>query len=144
MTTRSAPRRMAGFSLIELMIVVAIIGILASIVIPNFLTFRCKAKTTEAQNILAALRNWQMSYYAENDEYFCPMSATDLAGLANAGFDFSRAQYHVLYMTCPAGRDPVTDFLMQMESTWDGPSGIPDTWIVNNAGNLWNSVPGCY
>ncbi|MBI2370572.1 MAG: prepilin-type N-terminal cleavage/methylation domain-containing protein, partial [Deltaproteobacteria bacterium] len=43
-----------GFTLIELMIVVAIIGILAAIAIPNFLRFQAKSKQSEAKTNLAA------------------------------------------------------------------------------------------
>ena len=58
-----------GFSLIELMIVVAIIAILAAIAIPNFMKFSMKAKTSEATTNLAAIRTSQESYRSENDVY---------------------------------------------------------------------------
>ncbi len=50
-------RNRKGFTLVELMIVVAIIGILAAIAIPNFLNFRLKAKTSEAKSNLGAIRS---------------------------------------------------------------------------------------
>jgi type IV pilus assembly protein PilA len=58
-----------GFTLIELMIVVAIIGILAMIAIPNFIKFQCRAKQSEAKSNLKALFQAQKSYFAEYDEY---------------------------------------------------------------------------
>lgn len=58
-----------GFTLIELMIVVAIIGILAAIAIPNFMTFRLKAKTSEAKSNLGSIRTCEEAYKAEYDIY---------------------------------------------------------------------------
>ena len=58
-----------GFTLIELMIVVAIIGILAALAIPNFLRFQLKSKTSEAKVNLAAIRTAEESYLAEFGNY---------------------------------------------------------------------------
>jgi len=58
-----------GFTLIELMIVVAIIGILAAIAIPNFLRFQLKSKSSEGKVNIAAIRTAEESYLAEFGVY---------------------------------------------------------------------------
>lgn len=58
-----------GFTLIELMIVVAIIGILAAIAIPNFLRFQAKSKQSEAKTNLGAIGTTAEAWRAENDTY---------------------------------------------------------------------------
>jgi type IV pilus assembly protein PilA len=58
-----------GFSLVELMIVVAIIGILSTIAVPNFKKFSAKAKQTEAKAALAAIYSANKSFHAEWNVY---------------------------------------------------------------------------
>ena len=58
-----------GFSLVELMVVVAIIGILASIAMPKFRTFQAKARQVEAKGNLSQIYTLEEAYLAENDKY---------------------------------------------------------------------------
>src|SRR5579863_10462743 len=68
MASRIRPKH-KGFTLIELMIVVAIIGILAALAIPNFIRFQARSKQGEAKSNLKSLFTAQKSYYQEHDKY---------------------------------------------------------------------------
>lgn len=58
-----------GFTLMELLIVIVIIGILATIAVPKYLSVTRKAKESEAKMMLNQLHSLQKSYYLENDFY---------------------------------------------------------------------------
>ncbi|MGK5085917.1 prepilin-type N-terminal cleavage/methylation domain-containing protein [Bdellovibrionota bacterium FG-2] len=70
-----------GFTLVELMIVVAIIGILSAVAIPNYQKFQSKARQTEAKISLSAAYTAERSYYSEQSTY---TSCLNIAGFSPA------------------------------------------------------------
>ena len=60
-----------GFTLIELMIVVAIIGILAAIAIPNFSKFQARAKQSESKANLKAIYTAKQTNFGAEDTFVC-------------------------------------------------------------------------
>jgi type IV pilus assembly protein PilA len=62
-------QRKEGFTLIELMIVIAIIGILAAIAIPQFSAYRTRSYNSAAQSDLRNMATAEEAYYVDNSRY---------------------------------------------------------------------------
>jgi type IV pilus assembly protein PilA len=66
---KSHRRGEAGFSLVELMIAVAIIGILAATALPSFVRYQLRAKTSEVKTNLQGIRHAQMAYMSTSGSF---------------------------------------------------------------------------
>lgn len=103
-----------AFTLIELMIVVAIIAFLAAIAIPQYFTYQAKARQAEVAVILSSLHTAEQAYFAEHGEYTTVLNGENGLGWKpegykgggkgenfyyTYGFYFSGAQEGVHYFT---------------------------------------------
>lgn len=71
-------KKSKGFTLLELMIVVAIIGVVASVAIPAYTGYLTTARMSEAKNNIAALKLAEEEYYLENNNYFDGANAGEI------------------------------------------------------------------
>lgn len=93
-------RNAKGFSLVELMVVVAIIGILAAIAVPNFQRFTAKAKQTEAKSSLSALYSAEKAFSGEWNAFFTDFRNIGYQPTGNIRY---RHGFGAAGQACPAG-----------------------------------------
>src|SRR5690606_30656772 len=74
MSSRSLASRARGFTLVALMIVVALVGLLSAIALPDYLRFQMRARRSEGSVNVGALRTGQLSYYGLWGEFASPRS----------------------------------------------------------------------
>jgi len=126
---------MRGFTLTELLVVIVIIGILASLTIPRFLNVTTKAKTTEAKLMLKHVYNLQKAQYLENDVYSQNLEAIgfEQEKLKTEG---GTARYQIAITEVTE-----TGFIATATSVVDfDKDGTFNVWSINEKGELTEMV----
>ncbi|MCF7808063.1 MAG: prepilin-type N-terminal cleavage/methylation domain-containing protein [Candidatus Marinimicrobia bacterium] len=126
-------KKNSGFSLVELMIVIVIIGVLAAVAVPIYSNNVMKAKMSEADASLGSIRTQLRLYYGENGEY---PTATDAYVIGESWHDiktgeltgkyFSDSSYTITSdaktytITCDAGEILTSDRTLDETGTLAG------------------------
>ncbi|MCK4385159.1 MAG: prepilin-type N-terminal cleavage/methylation domain-containing protein [candidate division Zixibacteria bacterium] len=128
-------RSQKGFTLIELMIVVVIIGILAALAIPRFMKATTKSKQSEAKQILKQIYVMERAYKQEHDVYACN-GETQAAGgsFGTIGVDIMDAARYSYTIVADA-----TSFTATATANLDDDVTV-DTWTIDDAGDLDCSI----
>jgi type IV pilus assembly protein PilA len=135
-----------GFTLIELMIVVAIIGILAAIAIPNFLGFVSKARRSEVKSNLEAIYRAELAYFGEKDRYSSSFSDIRWVPVGVAHYTYSvGTEYFGKDNTVnpkPASATPAANDNSFAAYGWGNidSDSIVDIWHIDQMKNIVNDV----
>ena len=126
-------RSQKGFTLIELMIVVVIIGILAALAIPRFMRATTKSKQSEAKQILKQVYTMQHAYRQEYNAYCLNGTTASSAAptaFAQIGVDIMASARYSYAMAAAANT-----FTCTATANLDD-DATNDVWTINDAGAL--------
>jgi type IV pilus assembly protein PilE len=125
-------RKYRGFTLIELMVVVAIIAIIAAFAVPSYLNYGIRARRSDGQNMLLKVADAQERYYAANNHY----GSLNQLGYTTMASQRSEKGYYQLSMDPASDSTSAVVYTATATPVSGGPQ-VKDTCgalTINNAG----------
>jgi type IV pilus assembly protein PilA len=133
-----------GFTLIELMIVVAIIGIIAAIAIPNYMGFVSKTRRSEAKYNLEGIYKAEVAWFGENDSFSNSFAVIRWRPEGRSYYSYSVG--NEIYGKNPpdalGGYTPAANSQSFSAYSWGNidSDGTVDVWHIDNMKNILNDV----
>ncbi len=141
---RTLAHRQKGFTLVEVMIVVAIIGILAAIALPSYNDYMTRGKIPDATSNLAVMRVRLEQFYQDNKTY---LNAPDCNNNATASkyftFGCTTAGSATGYVLEATGVGTMAGFAYNIDQTnLRTTVSVPAGWTVPNPNTCWTIRKG--
>ena len=130
--TRTRPR---GFTLIEVMIVVAILGILSAIALPSYSSYIARARRADARTQLVQVAQFMQRFYAANDAYSIDRAGNAVLDQIPLSLKVSPADGTKAYdLDIPAGTLTVNSYVIRMVPTGTMTTDECGTFTLTSAG----------
>ncbi len=136
-------KRNAGFTLIELMIAIAIIGILSAVALPMYQGYLLRGKLAEAYSQLSSVQLRMEQYYQDNRNYDSGTGACAIANFSGNSFNFtcllSNSGQGFTWTATGIAAKGTEGFAFTVNE-----SGTKATVISSGAPDGWSSNTGCW
>jgi type IV pilus assembly protein PilE len=134
---RSARARATGFTLIEIMVVLAIVGVLAAIAVPAYSKHVLRSNRSNAQAILMESAQFMERYYTVNNSY---VGATAVSAVVPKGATGSAVKYNVSFSVDPTA----TVYTLQAVPNGGQTRDTCGTMTISHTGAQTPATAGCW
>jgi prepilin-type N-terminal cleavage/methylation domain-containing protein len=132
-------RHQRGFTLVEILIVLVIIGILAGLAIPRYVGATSKAKQVEAKQLLRQIYTMEESYRLEHDAFWIPPGGTKASRSSTKAFAAIGVEIMVQARYEYDIRGNADHFVATATANLDDDPTL-DTWTIDETGDLKSVV----
>lgn len=125
-----------GFTLIELMVVVAIVAILAAVALPSYTQYVMRARITEAAQSLSDMRLKMERYFQDNRTYVnaCQLNTVAPPPASTASFDYACVPVPAAttYTVTATGKNSMLGFVFSIDqANTQKTTGVPAGWMTS-------------
>jgi type IV pilus assembly protein PilE len=136
----SQMNKLHGFTLIELMIVVAIVGIIASVAVPNYIDYVRRGRVTDMTSAISDAKLRVEQRYADDRTYnnaFCAAAAVTISNTDNHTVTCTTPNPFQTFVITGTGKDSIAGFVYTIDETGTKGSTLGSAWGGGTVAGRW-------